>query len=103
MSTSGIRIGSPSSSVSVDTVGRPSTIRLKSNDVPPMSTHSRLGRPVARDNAAPPIVPPTGPDRSVCTGSCRAFAAVVMPPFDCMTCSVLQTPRSDSSPSSLRR
>ena len=85
MSTRDISTGRPSSSVSIETLGCPSTIRLRSKDVPPMSMQRRFGRPVERDRAAPPIVPPTGPESSVCTGCSRALRAVVMPPFDCMT------------------
>jgi hypothetical protein len=103
MSTRDIRIGSPSSPVSVETEGWPSTMRLASKEVPPMSTHRRLGRPRAALRAPPPMVPPTGPERRVCIGSSRAAEAVITPPLDCMTWSLAATPRSLSWPSRLFR
>ena len=87
--------GSPSSSVSVETVGRPSTIRLRSNDVPPMSTQSRFGpagRPRER-GAADRAADRAGEqrlDRLLGAPS----RAVVMPPFDCITCSVARDARA---------
>ncbi len=84
MSTIDISNGSPSSSVSSVVLAWPSTTRLRSNDVPPMSTHSRFGRLALSASAVPAIVPPTGPDNSVNTGFLRALSAVVTPPLDCM-------------------
>jgi hypothetical protein len=68
-----------------------------------MSIPSRFGRPVERDRAAQPIVPPTGPESRVWIGCSRALRAVVMPPFDCITCSVAPTSRAPSSDSSVPR
>jgi hypothetical protein len=99
MSTSGISTGRPSSSVSVETLGRPSTIRLRSKEVPPMSMQRRFGRPVERDSAAPPIEPPTGPESNVWIGCSRALPAVVMPPFDCITYKVEATSSRSRPPS----
>ena len=94
MSTIDIRTGNPSSAVSVDTERFPSTIKLTSNDVPPMSTQSRFGRSSASLNARPPMVPPTGPERSVWIGIRCAAVEVITPPFDCMTWRRTGTPRS---------
>ena len=85
MSTTDICTGSPSSLAWLEPDGSPSMMRLASNEVPPMSMQMRLGRPVAADSALPPMAPPTGPERSVCSGVSLAVSAVITPPFDCMT------------------
>ena len=69
-----------------------------------MSMPRRFGRPVeARQRRRRPIVPPTGPESSVWIGCSRALRAVVMPPFDCITCSVAASLARPSSSSSASR
>ena len=87
MSTIDICTGSPSSLASLEPDGSPSMMRLASKEVPPMSMQMRLGRPVAAESALPPMAPPTGPERSVCSGDSLADCAVMTPPLDCITCS----------------
>ncbi len=59
-----------------------------------MSTPIRFGRSSsACDSATRPMVPPTGPESSVCSGRSRALSAVRMPPFDCITWSGTARPR----------
>ena len=49
-----------------------------------MSMQIRFGRFRVFATASAPILPPTGPERSVWIGCSRAAAAVMAPPFDCM-------------------
>ena len=84
MLTTGISSGNPSNDASVETSASPSTIRLTSKDVPPMSMQIRLAWPVSRARDTPPIAPPTGPDSRVWTVWSLADRAVMIPPEDCM-------------------
>jgi len=43
----------------------------------------RLSNPAALASAAPATTPAAGPDSAVRTGSLRAVAADMTPPFDC--------------------
>ena len=63
-----------------------------------MSMQMRLGRAVAAESALPPMAPPTGPERSVCSGVSLADSAVITPPFDCITCSPRPLGRRSLSP-----
>ena len=61
----------------------PPAITETSNDVPPRSQVMRLSKPAALASAAPATTPAAGPDSAVRTGSLRAVAVDMMPPFDC--------------------
>ena len=103
MFTEGIRIGRPSSSTSGATSGLSWAIKLTSKLVPPISMQIRFGRSKIRARPAPPIAPPTGPDRSVWSGRSRAARAVRIPPLDCITWMSLSSPRLRASSSNLPR
>src|SRR3546814_18041416 len=56
-----------------------------SYDVPPMSTHSRFGKPFAEPTCAEPITPPAGPDASTRIGEPSRYSLVITPPLACNT------------------
>ena len=72
-----------------------------------MSTQmSRLTSTSSRRSSATAtqaIVPPTGPEKSVCMALRRAIAAIITPPLDCITRSGPRSPRSVTSWSSSAR
>ena len=61
----------------------PPAISDTSNEVPPRSQVMTLSKPAARAIAAPAMTPAAGPDSAVRTGSRRAVAVDMTPPFDC--------------------
>src|SRR6218665_2927997 len=77
-------MGRPSSTASVATSAVPLMTSETSNDVPPISTPIRFELVKMLVRYSPPMAPPTGPDRSVWSGRCRADWAVSTPPDDCM-------------------
>src|SRR5579875_3903693 len=56
-----------------------------SYEVPPMSTHRRLGQPLATPTWAEPITPPAGPEASTRTGDPAMYSLVITPPLACIT------------------
>src|SRR3546814_21121652 len=61
-----------------------STIDM-SYDVPPMSTHSRFGKPFAEPTCAEPVTPPAGPDASTRIGATSMSPLVHTPALACIT------------------
>ena len=100
ISTIGVRITRPKSIVvCAATAVLPFAITDTSNDVPPRSQVMRLSKPAAFASAAPATTPAAGPDSAVRTGSRRAVAVDMMPPFDCTmwSCAVLSRASAASS------
>ena len=84
ISTIGVRITRPKSIVVCAAIAvLPFAITDTSNEVPPRSQVIRLSKPAALPSAAPATTPAAGPDSAVRTGSLRAVAVDMMPPFDC--------------------
>ena len=84
ISTIGVRMTRPKSTVvCAATESLPPAISETSNEVPPRSQVMRLSKPEALAMAAPATTPAAGPDKAVRTGSLRAVAVDMMPPFDC--------------------
>ena len=71
--------------------------------VPPMSMLIAFGWPIRRVSSAVAITPAAGPDSITWTGRRRPLAAVMTPPFDCMTRIGAPTPSARSSVSRLPR
>jgi hypothetical protein len=68
-----------------------------------MSMLIAFGRPTRRASSAVAITPAAGPDSITWTGRRRPLAAVMTPPFDCMTRMGAPTPSARSSVSRLPR
>ena len=89
----GISSGKPSSAVSDETSGWPSTTRRRRSSSRPCRRRSGCGRPSsarerdAADRAA------DRPGEQRLHGSLARRRAVTMPPFDCITCSGTPSPR----------
>ena len=64
--------------------------------VPPMSRVITLGKPAACATSAAATTPAAGPDSMIVTGARAAVIDGMRPPFDCMTSSGADTPRSRS-------
>ena len=80
----GVRMTRPKSTVvCAATAILPPATTETSNEVPPRSQVIRLSKPAACASAAPATTPAAGPDSAVRTGSLRAVAVDMMPPFDC--------------------
>jgi len=85
MSSTGVLIGRPSTSVSGETDGTPSTTRQTSVDVPPISKVIKFLRPERSACLIAPTTPAAGPLNSAAIEFFRIAAAGIRPPFDCMT------------------
>ncbi len=62
---------------------RPSVISAMSKEVPPMSVHSTLSRPIRWASAWPPTTPPIGPETSVRASSLASIE--IVPPWAAIT------------------
>ncbi len=79
----GVRITRPKSTlVCAATAALPPAMTQTSNEVPPRSQVMTLSWPAAFASAAAATTPAAGPDSAVRTGSLRALAVDMMPPFD---------------------
>ena len=79
----GVRITRPkSTTVCAASDGMAPAMTDTSNEVPPRSQVMTLSLPLARAIAAAAITPAAGPDSAVRTGSRRAVAVDITPPFD---------------------
>ena len=84
MSTCGTLSGMLPIRLSTVTRSCPSRTRQTSVLVPPMSQVMTLPKPAARAAPTPAVTPPAGPESTVRTGSRRARARGMTPPFDAM-------------------
>ena len=94
MSSTGVRIGSPSTSVSGASAGSPPRTSATSVLVPPMSKVMRSPRPERAACRTAPTTPAAGPLNSAVMAVLRIAAAGSRPPLDCMT---LNRPRNPAS------
>ena len=103
MSTIGVRIGKPSKIVSETTDSLPSTTKLTSKLVPPISTHIKLGSPSCLLSTLEPTLAPTGPDIKARRPLDSLSFESISPPFDCIMKTFLSNPFSFSAPTSCTR
>ena len=94
MSSTGVRIGRPSTSVSVLSAGTPFETRQTSVLVPPMSKVIRSLKPDWPACLTAPITPAAGPEKSAVMAFLDMPSAGSLPPLDCITLNRPVKPRA---------